>query len=142
MPKEQYYRSKQMINDTLFKRCWRQRRYKQAIDIYNKMGRPFWHAQEVGRYCERIGLLKAAVREYDKLIKQYINMGILPLPRGPIELFKLGKWYISKDPTKAKRYLRLYLRAEKEDCGTGFGIRHKKRAQLLLAKMCPTHMKG
>jgi len=123
-----------MINDAIFKRYWRQRRYKRAIKIYNRMGRPFWHAQEVGRYYERVGLLKKAVNEYTRLIKIYMKLKILPLPKGPVELFKLGRWYIDRNPVKAKKYLTLYLRAEKEDHGTGFGIRHKRCAQELLAK--------
>jgi len=128
-------RKMNIIDDTLFKRHWRQRRYKQAIGVYNKIGRPFWHAETVGRYYERCGLIKQAIMQYKMLIDEYKKMKILPLPRGPVELYKLGKWYIKRNPAKAKKYLTLYLRAEKEDSGTGFGIRHKKRAQELLGSI-------
>ncbi len=63
-----------IMDDTLFKKYWRQRRYKQAIRVYNKIGRPFWHAQEVGRYYERHGLTKKAITEYEMLVKEYEKM--------------------------------------------------------------------
>ena len=120
------------IYDTLFEAHWRKKRYKEAIKAYNRAGRPFWRAEAVGRYYERAGLIEKAMREYDSLIGEYLRMDILPLPRGPIELFKLAKWYIKTDPEKSRKYLELYLRAEREDCGTGFGIRHKAQARELL----------
>lgn len=128
-------RKMNIIDDTLFKKRWRQRRYKRAIGIYNKIGRPFWHAGTVGRYYERHGLTKKAIMQYEMLIEEYEKMKILPLPRGPVELFKLGRWYIRRNPTKAKKYFTLYLRAEAEHSGTGFGIRHKRRAQKLLDRI-------
>jgi hypothetical protein len=88
--------------------------------------------ETVARYYERMRFMGKAIKEYEHLVSQYLKMDILPLPRGPVELFKLGKWYAQRCPDKAQRYLTLYLRAEKEDSGTGFGLRHKAQAQRLL----------
>ena len=67
------------------------------------------------------------------LIRKYLNIDVLPLPGGPPALFKMGRWYIKRDPAKAKRYLRLYLKAGSEDCsGKGFDMRYKKEALQLL----------
>ena len=73
--------------------------------------------------------------EYELLMKQYIKMKIFPLPCGPAELFKLGKWYQKRSPIKAKKYLALYLRTE--DCRTdpAFRMPHKEQAKRLLSAL-------
>jgi len=120
----------------LFKKYWRTKRYNTAIKYYNKCGRPFWHSEEVGRYYERCGMLSKVMTEYEYLVNEYMKMKILPLPKGPRELYKLGKWYIKKNPKKAKKYLKVYLSAE-ERCGTdpAFYLRHKRQAEYLLKKL-------
>ena len=108
-------------------------RYKEAIAAYKEGGKPIWLSEEVGGYYEERGLIKKAITEYDMLIRKYLCMDVLPLPGGPPALFKLGRWYMKKDPTKAKDYLRLYLKAGSEDCsGKGFDMRYKKEALQLL----------
>ena len=108
--------------------------YKEALRAYRKGGRPFWHTQAVGRHYEKQGQIKEAMAEYEYLMTEYSRMGkdFLPLPKGPVELFKLGRWYVSRDTKKARRYLLLYLKAEEDRYGTGRGIRHKKAAERLL----------
>lgn len=123
------------LSSKMFDAYWKLGEKGRAIQIYRKAGRPFWLAEKVGRYYERLGLTAKAMEEYDLLIKEYMRMDILPLPRGPIQLFKVGKWCMRRDPRKAKKYLRLYLKAEQEDHGTGFGIRHKRQAEKLLKRL-------
>ena len=108
-------------------------RHKEAIVAYKEAGKPIWLSEEVGRYYEEMGLIKKAMNEYEMLIRKYLNMDVLPLPGGPPALFKLGRWYMKKDLTKAENYLRLYLKAANEGCaGKGFDIRHKQEALQLL----------
>jgi tetratricopeptide (TPR) repeat protein len=123
-----------VMASSMFDGLWKAKRYSEAVRIYQKADRPFWRSQEVGKYYEGQGLIKKAMAEYERLVEEYLKMKILPLPRGPVELFKLGKWYVEKNPSKAKKYLKLYLRAEKEDSGTGFGIQYKKEALSLLKR--------
>ena len=115
-----------------FKAEWKFGRHRDAIDIYEGIGRPFWYAETVGKYYEKRGLIGKAMAEYEMLINAYEKMGILPLPRGQEELFKLGKWYNKQNPAKAKRYLVLYLRAEELESDPAFRIKYKKQAQDLL----------
>lgn len=85
-----------------------------ALKEYLECGRLFWHAEEIGKYLEDKGRIEEAMIEYEYLIKEYMRMGegFLPLPKGPNELFKLGRWYVSRDQQKARKYLRLYLSAK------------------------------
>ena len=115
-----------------FEAEWESGRREMAINTYEGIGRPFWYAETVGKYYERRGLIGKAMAEYEILINAYEKMGILPLPRGQEELFKLGKWYNKQDPEKAKRYLMLYLRAEELESDPAFRIKHRKQAQNLL----------
>ena len=125
------------LYDTVFEALWKRKQYKQALRAYYTGKRPFWRAEVVGRYYERQGLIMKAMAEYEHLIKAYSKMGssFLPLPGGPVELFKLGQWYAVRNTKKAKKYLTLYLKAEDDKCGTGRGIRHKKKAQALLKEL-------
>ena len=116
----------------MFNALWKLGKHEQAVKVYVKAGRPFWFSETVGQYYERNGQVAKAMKEYDFLIDEYLKMKLLPLPGGPVELYKLGKWHIKKEPYKARKLLRMYLRAEKEDCGAGFGIRYKKQALRLL----------
>ena len=118
-----------------FDAYWKRGDHRKAITIYRKQGRPFWMAQQVGRYYERNGLFVQAMEEYDHLIQGYLSIGILPLPRGPVELFKVVRWLVKSDPIRARKYLTLYLQAEKDGHGTGFGIRHKNQASKLLIQI-------
>lgn len=111
---------------------WEAGRYKEAIDIYERMDRPFWYAEQVGLYYEKNGMMGKAVKEYEMLIDVYIKGKMLPLPKGPEELFVLGVWYNKRNPVKAKQYLALYLRAEECKDDPAFCLRHKRQAQDLL----------
>lgn len=119
----------------LFDSLWKARKYKQAIKIYFKIGRPFWLSEAVGHYLEGQGRTKEAMLEHEHLIKHYQKMKILPLPGGPSELFALAKWLSKKNPLKAKRYLRTYLGAEKDQYGVGRKIKFKVQAERLLATL-------
>ena len=127
------------IADTVFEALWKLRKYKQAIRVYVKAGKPFWHSQEIGRYYERKGFVKKAMLEYQYLISEYCKIGknFLPLPQGPAELFKLGKWHTSLGQKAAARdHLKLYLRAEDVwRTDPAFHLTHKKAALRILGKL-------
>jgi len=130
-----------MIADAQFHALWRQGKHRQAIGAYRKVGRLFWLADQVGRYYERRGLIKKAVAEYEYQMDIYSKMGkngILPLPRGPRELFFLGKYFSCRNSgkAKAKRYLLLYLDAERQWKGDpAFYLRHKNSTKNILNRL-------
>ncbi len=106
-----------MIADSQFQALWKLGKNREAIKVYLKANRTiFWYAERIGLYYERNGLMSKAVQEYEFLMKTYSKMGskgILPLPNGPRQLFLLGQWYADKNVRKAKKFLDLYLSAEK-----------------------------
>lgn len=118
-----------------FDRLWKTKRRKEAVDLYFRLDRPFWLTQEVGEWLERSDRVDQAMTEYEKLMREFIKMKLLPLPGGPRELFKVGKWYSSRSPQKARRYLKLYLSAGIDPGGEGRPLRHKAEAIQLLSKM-------
>jgi len=134
------------LQSIIFDALWEKKQHKKALQAYHKGKRPFWHAETVGQYYERQGLIKKAMVEYEYLMNEYCKMGedFLPLPKGPVALFKLGQWYATRNPKKAKKYLTLYLQADK-DCRAlfsqaeqdswGLGIKHKTKALDLLKKL-------
>ncbi len=132
------------IYHNLFGDLWESGRYEQAIEIYEFLGRPFYLAEDIGRYYENNGLIDRAMGEYGFLIESYLKMGddFLPFPGGPVELFKVGRWYEKTDPMRAEKYLKLYLSAEPDKYGTGRGIDHKTEAQGILAKIQKTKQEG
>ena len=121
------------IADSKFWACWKNGEYTKAISVYKSTDRPFWLAEKVGRYYESRGQLNKAMLEYEYLMDEYRRIKLLPLPKGPEELFKLGKWYINKDRAKARQYLKLYLSAE-EKCKSdpAFYLSHKEKAEKIL----------
>ena len=126
------------VADAMFRSLWKSDRRKQAIKIYRNAGRPFWHAETVGRYYERQGLIKKAMAEYEYLMSEYLKIrkDFLPFPKGPVELFKLGRWYAPKNKAKATRYLKLYLSAEDEwESDPAFYLRHKHAARSILNEL-------
>jgi len=122
------------LQSIIFDALWEKKQHKKALQAYRKGKKPFWHAEAVGQYYEKQGLIKQAIVEYEYLMNAYSKMGrdFLPLPAGPVALFKLGKWYAKRNSRKAKKYLTLYLKAEKDKHGTGLGIRHKNAAKAIL----------
>ena len=79
-----------------------------------------------------------AVVEYEYLVTEYNKMrkDFLPLPKGPRELFVLGRWYADKDQVKARKYLTIYLSAEKVWArDPAFRLRHKASASALLRRL-------
>jgi len=126
------------VADTTFEALWKLGKHKQAIKVYLKAGRPFWHSEAVGHYYERQGRIKKAMVEYEYLVNEYLKIrkDFLPLPKGPAELFKLGRWYASRNRGKAMRYLKLYLSAETV-CGSDpvFYLRHKHAAKRILSEL-------
>jgi hypothetical protein len=125
------------LQQSLFEAYWEMKKYRRAIQIYRKMKAPFWCAGKVGAYYERSGQMKDAMLEYERLVEAYYKMDILPLPRGPVELFKLGKWYAIKNPSKARKYLRTYLNAATGRTGGSNYVRHKKQAAAILRSLSP-----
>ena len=121
-----------------FERHWSNREYKEALAVYYYGNRPFWLADDVAGYFERTGQIEKAMQEYEYLVNAYLEtrQDFLPLPNGPPELFKLGKWYAFRDKVKARKYLKLYLAAETE-CGRdpAFYLPHKNAAKRLLGKL-------
>ena len=118
-----------------FERLWKTKRRKEAVDLYYRLDRPFWHTQEVGEWLERSGRVDQAMTEYEGLMREFIKMKILPLPGGPRELFKIGRWCSRRSPRKARRYLKMYLSAGTDTGGEGRPLRHKAEAIRLLSKM-------
>ena len=117
---------------------WKNKQYSLGLAAYYAGGRPFWLAEDVGRYYEDNGQLEKAVVEYEYLIGEYerISPDFLPLPKGPRELYVLGKFYFDKDKDKAKKYLRLYLSAQqvwKND--PALYLPHKAEAKRILNKL-------
>jgi len=127
-----------IMYDSIFDAYWKKEKYREAIKAYKKEGKLFWRSEKVARYYEKQGLMKKAMREYEYLINEYFKMGknFLPLPKGPVELYKLGKWYAKKNPKKAEKYLKIYLSAEKKWKGDpACFIRHKTRAEQILKEI-------
>jgi len=126
-----------VISNRIFEAYWKSGRYKDAIKAYVKGGRPFWLAQEVGQYYEKNGQIDKAMKEYNLVIDVYLKKkGFLPLPKGPVELYKLGKWYIKRNPRRAKKLLKLYLQAEKStDPAAPLRLKHKRQAEELLSNL-------
>ncbi|MEI7752209.1 MAG: hypothetical protein WCJ71_09000 [Candidatus Omnitrophota bacterium] len=118
-----------------FDRLWKKKRRKKAVDLYYRLDRPFWLTQEVGEWFERSGRVNQAMTEYEGLMREFIKMKILPLPGGPRELFKVGKWYSRRSPRKARQHLKMYLSAGIDPGGEGRPLRHKAEAIQLLSKM-------
>ena len=128
-------KTKVVIADARFQTLWKKGRRDQAIRVYRRVGRLFWHAEIVGRYYERRGQMGRAVVEYEYLVSEYTKMrkDFLPLPKGPRELYVLGRWYADKDKVKARKYLTTYLSAEKIwERDPAFRLRHKASATALL----------
>lgn len=98
----------------IFDDLWSACRKEEAIKIYHYLQRPFWLADKVGLFYEHTWRPDLAMYEYEHLISASLEMGsdFLPIPGGPIELFKLAKWFLKTDPIKAERYLRLYVEAD------------------------------
>lgn len=126
------------VADTKFWAYWKNKEYTKAISVYNNAGKPFWLAETVGRYYERNGQLKKSIEEYEHLIDEYLKIrkNFLPLPKGPEELFKLGKWYVDKSKVKTRKYLELYLSAEdKYKIDPAFYLSHKDEAKEILNRL-------
>jgi tetratricopeptide (TPR) repeat protein len=121
----------------LFDDLWEDSHYEPAIEIYELLGKPFWWAEDVGKYYEGKGLIDRAIEEYEHLIESYLKMreDFLPFPDGPIELYKLGRWFETTDPLKAEKYLNLYLSAEPDKYGTGRRIEYKAEAEQSLERI-------
>jgi len=121
----------------LFDDLWENGRHDQAIEVYELLDKPFWWAEDIGKYYEGKGLLDRAVAEYEYLIESYLKMreGFLPLPGGPVELFKVGRWYENTEPLKAEKYLRLYLSADPDKHGTVRRIEYKGEAEQSLERI-------
>ena len=131
-------KTKVVIADARFQALWKMGRRDQAIRVYRGIGRLFWHAEAVGRHYERRGQMGRAVVEYEYLVSEYNKMrkDFLPLPKGPRELFVLGRWYADKDQVKARQYLATYLSAEKVWArDPAFRLRHKTATKTILKKL-------
>ena len=112
--------------------------YKEALVLYYYANKPFWLTERVADSYMRIGMVGAAMEEFEFLVNEYLNISpdFLPLPQGPEELFTLARWYMNKDKTKARRYLKIYLSAEDRwKTDPAFYVRHKNAAKRLLYKL-------
>ncbi len=126
------------IADVRFRALWKLCQHAQGIRMYRQIGRLFWQAEAVGRHYEHLGKMYRAVVEYEYLVFEYNKMrkDFLSLPKGPRELFVLGRWYADKDKVKARKYLTTYLSAEKVWVrAPAFRLRHKNAARAILNKL-------
>ena len=134
--KFQFPKSDVMVADTMFRALWQLGHYRKAIRTYIRIGRIFWLAEDVGRYYERRGQLKQAVKEYEYLINEYLKIKLIPLPNGPPQLVKVARWYAHRDKTKTIRYLNLYLQAAKDfKTDPALHLSYKNEAVRLLHKL-------
>jgi len=128
--------SEVVIQSKLFDACWKRKNFQDAIKIYIRSGRPFWHSHDVGKYYESIGETDKAMKEFERLMTVYQEIKILPLPQGPAELYKLAVWYKKRNPAKAKKFLTFYLRTDDKWKGDpAFCIPHKRQAERLLSSL-------
>jgi hypothetical protein len=127
-----------MVADVKFRALWKSGKHRHAIRVYHA-GKLFWHSETIGQYYEKRKQMAKAIEIYDSLMNTYSKIGkqgILPLPRGSRELFVLGRWYVHRNKVKARKFLTLYLSAEKvRGNDPAFFLRHKNEAQRLLDKL-------
>ncbi|MCK5451679.1 MAG: hypothetical protein KAI70_07935 [Candidatus Omnitrophica bacterium] len=117
---------------------WKSGKKERAIVEYEKADRPFWQAEMIAEYLEERGKEKQSIREYEYLIDEYLKISedFLPLPNGPEELFKLGKWYSKKEAGKATKYLELYLSAREKCQGDPvLCLVHEEEAEKILKEL-------
>lgn len=95
----------------------------------------FIYAEQVGEYLESQGRVAEAMKEYEMVMNVYKEIDILPLPGGPVELYKLGVWYADKDPVKAQKYLEWYLKADTDWVCFEGRLVFQKPAKILLSKL-------
>ena len=121
----------------LFDTYWEEGRYDEAIELYKLLGRVFERCRYVAEYYESRGWFDKAIVEHDYYVKECLKISdtFLPFPSGPKVLFQLGEWFECSDPTKAEKYLRLYLKADAFEVQTGIGIEHKKEAEQCLKRI-------
>ena len=121
-----------------FERHWKNKEYEEALFLYYYAAKPFWLTYRVAYYYERKGEVGKAMGEYQHLVNVYfeIDKDFLPLPNGPPELYKLGRWYALRDKAWARKYLELYLSAEAK-CGRdpAFYLPYKTAAKRILNKL-------
>jgi hypothetical protein len=121
----------------IFDDLWEMDRREEAVQVYEFLKRPFWLAERIGLYYEHTYRPDRAMHEYQRLIDAYFDMGpnFLPLPGGPLELYKLGKWFLKTDPVKAQKYLKLYVLADERNPGEQRKVMFKSEAKQLLEEL-------
>lgn len=120
-----------------FEKLWNLGLCQEALQYYRQLteGLAFQYAEKVGEYLEEQGRSAEAMKEYEMAMRIYKEMNILPLPGGPVGLYKLGVWYADKNPLKATEYLERYLKADTDwVCYQGRLI-FKEPAKTLLAQL-------
>ena len=126
------------VATTQFDIHWKNRQFSLALAAYYAGDRPFWLTDMVADYYERRGLLDKSMQERQYLIDEYLKISpnFLPLPSGPVEVFKLAKWYVDRNKAKSMKYLRLYLSAEKVWKGDpALNLQYKIEAKRILNKL-------
>ena len=63
------------IADARFRGYWQFGKRREAVKVYHKVGRMFWHSESVGRHYERQGQIGKACREYEQLEKVFPGRG-------------------------------------------------------------------
>lgn len=107
------------------------KKYRKAIEVYNKAKRPFWDTLGAVECYEKLGLRNEAIREYEYLLKEYAR---IPLGPFPYDLYKLGALYFKEDAKKSRRYLEQSLLVKEED--KRFTTHLRSRVERLLGKIC------
>ena len=111
----------------IFDGYMKSKKYRKAIEIYNKAKRPFWYTLEAAECYEKLGLFNNTIREYEYLIREYKRISIGSFP---YDLYRLGVLYNEVNPKKSKQYLEQSLSTNQED--KRFTDKHKKKAKHLL----------
>lgn len=117
----------------VFDQLWKRKQYGKALALYHRLKRPFFLSKQVARHLERQRKTRAAVKELEHLVAEYLRLQIpLPIPNTD-ELFKLGRFYATRDRLKARRFLNLYLAPD--PYGVGCTPRHETTARKILSKI-------
>ena len=111
----------------IFEGYLKSKKYRKALEIYNKAKRPFWHTLEAAQCYEKLGLFNKVIHEYEYLIRAYKGMSVGPFP---YDLYKLGMLYNEVNPKRSKKYLEQSLYSSQED--KRFTDKHRKKAKHLL----------
>ena len=111
----------------IFEGYLKSKKYRKALESYNKAKRPFWHTLEAAQCYEKLGLPNKVIHEYEYLIREHKRISVEP---SSYDLYKLGVLYTGVNLKRSKQYLEQSLSISQED--KRFTDKHRKKAKHLL----------